>query len=233
MRGHLAGTAAWVAATAAAGALVAGAVRVAVDSVASPASLAPPARHPGQRLPVDVEDPPHESAHADHGPATTERLRDVSGERAGPGASPALGASGSSAAAVASAGGPTSATTAPDPGSPSTTASTDPSDSTTTTTTDPGASTTSTAPTTTASTTTTTAQPTYSYQMTGGTVGVQCSGNAVSLKYATPNSGFTTSVMNSGPDVVDVRFQSSDWRSEIEVTCSGGQPQPQIHDESA
>ena len=38
----------------------------------------------------------------------------------------------------------------------------------------------------------TTTGPTITYRLTGGTVGVRCDGNDVSLVYATPNDGYVT-----------------------------------------
>ena len=69
------------------------------------------------------------------------------------------------------------------------------------------------------------------YQLDGGSVGVRCNDDTVSLTFASPNDGWSTEVLQSGPSVVDVRFERGRDVSELRVTCSDGRADPHI-DES-
>ncbi|HEX9529918.1 MAG TPA: hypothetical protein VF954_02180 [Acidimicrobiales bacterium] len=88
----------------------------------------------------------------------------------------------------------------------------------------PSGTTTTTVPT----TTTTTTSQVFSYTMRGGSVGIRCNVNQVSLAYATPDNGYSVEVDSSGPNEVAVRFIQSSSTTTFRSTCQDGQPQPSI-----
>jgi hypothetical protein len=68
--------------------------------------------------------------------------------------------------------------------------------------------------------TTTTASPaaeSYSYHLTGGSIGVTYDGNDVTFVWATPNAGFQVDVKSEGPREVEVVFTSSSHISTVKV----------------
>jgi outer membrane biosynthesis protein TonB len=70
-----------------------------------------------------------------------------------------------------------------------------------------------------------TSQPTTSTQtfaLVGGTVTVTCSGNAITLNSATPNTGFTIDKQENEDGQVEVRFRNDDHESRLQVACQNG-----------
>jgi hypothetical protein len=66
------------------------------------------------------------------------------------------------------------------------------------------------------------------FALVGGTVTFRCTGNAISLVSATPNSGFsveTETEIEHGLQQIKVKFESQMNRSEIRAGCVGGQVQ--------
>jgi len=69
------------------------------------------------------------------------------------------------------------------------------------------------------------------YTVEGGILTVACTGPSISLESATPSDGYQLRVDRSGPDRVEVRFESDGGGSRVEVTCVGGRPSAQIEHE--
>jgi hypothetical protein len=51
--------------------------------------------------------------------------------------------------------------------------------------------------------------------------------------WATPNPGFTVEVKDSGPEDVDVEFESDEHRSRLRVRCENGQQRPAASEEDS
>ncbi|HEV2475373.1 MAG TPA: hypothetical protein VGX22_02450 [Candidatus Dormibacteraeota bacterium] len=66
------------------------------------------------------------------------------------------------------------------------------------------------------------ATSTRTFSLTGGTVTVTCSGNAIMLNSAMPNAGFTTDKEEIENGQVEVRFQNDAHESRLEVMCANG-----------
>jgi hypothetical protein len=67
--------------------------------------------------------------------------------------------------------------------------------------------------------------PTTTYNLQGGSIGVRCTGpSSIELVYSSPAPGFGAEVDNSGPQEVEVRFESDEHHSRIRVQCSSGNP---------
>jgi septal ring-binding cell division protein DamX len=64
------------------------------------------------------------------------------------------------------------------------------------------------------------------YSTAGGTVTASCTGSTIRLVSASPSSGFTMQVSDSGPGQVQVKFGSADQEFEVQLECVGGRPQP-------
>lgn len=64
-----------------------------------------------------------------------------------------------------------------------------------------------------------------SVQVTGGSVGVRCTGPTARLRYAQPTSGYTVSVKDTGPQRVEVEFTSPARGTRVRAECSGGTPE--------
>jgi hypothetical protein len=68
------------------------------------------------------------------------------------------------------------------------------------------------------------------YQLTLGSVGVHCAGNQIVLDFATPSSGTSVKVENSGPEEVKLVFRTSGdgdsdrSHNEFSARCRGGVP---------
>lgn len=232
VRRRIAAAVAWLGLTVLAGALVADAVRICVTSVASPARL----EASRGALPRHRPLPPAAGAHP-HGPpagggatSPTNERREGSPAReridmahlpAFDPSSRSSGAPPATAGTATAAGADTTTPVPPDTAVSTTSVASEPTTTTSTTTTSAPSSTT---------TSTTSVHTAFTYRLRGGTVGIECSGDTVSLKYATPNSGYTTTVTDPGPTVVDVRFDDGGATSEVRVTCSGGQPDAEIHE---
>lgn len=63
-----------------------------------------------------------------------------------------------------------------------------------------------------------------SFRSAGGTVGVQCSGSAPSLVYATPADGYSLDERSIEGSKLEVRFESGDRRVKMTIRCANGQP---------
>jgi hypothetical protein len=122
---------------------------------------------------------------------------------------------------------------------PTTTAPTTTAPTTTTTPTttlpDVSATTTTTAATTTttaAPTTTTTPPPTEirSYELIGGSVTVEVGNGTVGLAGASPKAGFSMDVENSGPEKVEVEFESDHHESSFSARFRDGVFTPEIEE---
>ena len=66
------------------------------------------------------------------------------------------------------------------------------------------------------------ASSTRVFSLTGGTVSVTCTGNAISLNSATPAAGFTIDSEQKDGGRVEVRFRSDSHESRLEVSCHNG-----------
>jgi hypothetical protein len=77
-------------------------------------------------------------------------------------------------------------------------------------------------------TTTTSAGNTYTYSPSGGTVAVRCSGNQVSLVYASPSTGWRLQTESTGPSVLQVQFLRGESQTQVHVTCSNSVAQAEI-----
>jgi hypothetical protein len=60
---------------------------------------------------------------------------------------------------------------------------------------------------------------------------VGCSGDQASLVWATPAPGYVAEVHEGGPRKVEVRFDSEEHESRLEVVCQGGAPVGQTREE--
>ena len=56
-----------------------------------------------------------------------------------------------------------------------------------------------------------------------GTVGVQCSGSAARLLYATPADGYALDEQSVVGSELEVRFEGRDTRVRMDLSCAGGQ----------
>ncbi len=63
------------------------------------------------------------------------------------------------------------------------------------------------------------------FSTAGGVVTVSCTGTSARLVSASPASGYTMDVHESGPESVAVSFESGDHDSEISARCVDGRPQ--------
>lgn len=113
-----------------------------------------------------------------------------------------------------------------------------PAETTTTTAAPPPATTTTAPPATT--TTTTTAPPTttttvpvsYStHDLIGGTVVLAFGNGQVNLVSATPRPGFSVEAEHTGPDEVEVKFESNDHKSELEAYVRDGELRVETEEE--
>jgi cytoskeletal protein RodZ len=66
------------------------------------------------------------------------------------------------------------------------------------------------------------ATSTQTFALVGGTVTVTCSGNAITLNSATPNTGFTIDKQENEDGQVEVRFRNDDHESRLQVACQNG-----------
>jgi hypothetical protein len=60
----------------------------------------------------------------------------------------------------------------------------------------------------------------FSKSTTGGAVTVRCTGDTVALVSAPPAAGWTVDLRNSGPQEVEVRFETKDDDARIKARCS-------------
>ncbi|MDQ3782911.1 MAG: hypothetical protein M3349_08260 [Actinomycetota bacterium] len=83
------------------------------------------------------------------------------------------------------------------------------------------------------STTSTTAAPTQeaTYNLIGGWVRIAYGPGIVELVSAAPNPGFSIEVKETGPDRVEVEFESDDHESEFRADATpGGTPEIRIEE---
>ena len=57
---------------------------------------------------------------------------------------------------------------------------------------------------------------------------MRCSGNAVSLVYATPATGWRLETEGTGPDVLQVKFVRDGTETQLHVVCQSGVAQAEI-----
>lgn len=70
--------------------------------------------------------------------------------------------------------------------------------------------------------------------MVGGTASLTCTGAQIALNWATPNSGFQVETGTSdGGTTVEVRFRSDSHESRLQASCSGGQVQGSVEEQSS
>lgn len=132
-------------------------------------------------------------------------------------------------------------TSTPPTATPTTATPTTVQSETSTTTTSPDSepiqTTTTTLPTTTNKPTpaTTTSAPTSairSYELVGGSVSVEIGNGVVRLAGASPKSGFTMEVENSGPEKVEVEFHNDNHESDFTGSFEDGRFEPSIDESS-
>ena len=79
--------------------------------------------------------------------------------------------------------------------------------------------------------TTPTAGASSAFTVKGGTVTASCPGGRISSDSVTPNPGFEGDVNNKdGGKVIAVRLRSENFESELQLWCSSGLVQSQIHE---
>jgi hypothetical protein len=61
--------------------------------------------------------------------------------------------------------------------------------------------------------------------VTGGAVGVRCTGSTAKLRYAQPAAGYTVTVKDNGPQRVEVEFTNPSRGTRVRAECSAGAPQ--------
>jgi hypothetical protein len=69
---------------------------------------------------------------------------------------------------------------------------------------------------------------TFTYSPTGGTVAVRCTGNQVSLVYASPSTGWRVLTESTGPTVLQVQFLRAESQTQVHVVCQNGVAQAEI-----
>jgi len=62
------------------------------------------------------------------------------------------------------------------------------------------------------------------WPITGGQVGVSCTGARIELLFATPQDGWTVKVSQSGPESVEVAFRRGGSQSDLHAVCVNGTP---------
>ncbi|HZI98752.1 MAG TPA: hypothetical protein VFD41_14620 [Actinomycetales bacterium] len=83
---------------------------------------------------------------------------------------------------------------------------------------------TTTGPTTTGPTTTGPAPQERTFSTRGGSSAVSCSGDALTVTYATPANGWRVDSERESPSSARVEFRRDHDRVRLELTCEGGQP---------
>ena len=75
---------------------------------------------------------------------------------------------------------------------------------------------------------------TRTFALVGGTASVSCTGDLITLNWATPNGGYQVETgSSSGGAQLEVRFRSDTHESRLEAWCSGGQIQTSVREESS
>lgn len=63
------------------------------------------------------------------------------------------------------------------------------------------------------------------WTVTGGVVSAACTGDAISLVYATPQDGWRIEIESRGPQKIQVELSRNDQGTKLVATCVGGIPQ--------
>lgn len=63
----------------------------------------------------------------------------------------------------------------------------------------------------------------FTWRGAAGSVTVVCDGARVSLRAASPANGYSVEVRERGPDEVEVRLESDDAETDVEVRCVGAE----------
>ncbi len=63
----------------------------------------------------------------------------------------------------------------------------------------------------------------FTWRGTAGSVTVVCDGARVSLRAASPANGYSVEVRERGPEEVEVRLESDDAETDVEVRCVGAE----------
>jgi hypothetical protein len=62
----------------------------------------------------------------------------------------------------------------------------------------------------------------FTWRGAAGSVTVLCEASSISLQAASPANGYSVEVRERGPEDVDVRLESEDEETDVEVECAGG-----------
>lgn len=68
------------------------------------------------------------------------------------------------------------------------------------------------------------------FALAGGTATVSCAGPAASLRYASPNPGWSQQIQKPGGEEVEIRWTGAGGESRLKVYCAGGTPSPQVEE---
>jgi hypothetical protein len=80
----------------------------------------------------------------------------------------------------------------------------------------------------------TAASNTRTFSLVGGTANLTCTGDQISLNWATPNSGFEVDTGSSdGGAQIEVRFRSDTHESQLQAWCSAGVVQGSVQEQSS
>ena len=68
------------------------------------------------------------------------------------------------------------------------------------------------------------------WAVTGGVVAVACTGDSISLLYATPSDGWTVDVGSAGPQRVEVELTQEGSETKVSATCVAGTPERSLQE---
>jgi len=68
------------------------------------------------------------------------------------------------------------------------------------------------------------------WAVTGGEVAVACSGDSISLLYATPSDGWTVDVGSAGPRRVEVELTQDGKETKVSAVCAAGTPERDVQE---
>ncbi len=68
------------------------------------------------------------------------------------------------------------------------------------------------------------AETVRTWSVTGGRVGASCTGERITLLFATPEQGWTVEATDPGPELVAVEFRRGEAETGIRAACEGGIP---------
>ncbi|HKC20093.1 MAG TPA: hypothetical protein VKE27_10725 [Candidatus Dormibacteraeota bacterium] len=72
------------------------------------------------------------------------------------------------------------------------------------------------------------------FTLVGGTANLTCTGDQISLNWATPNNGFQVETGSSdGGAQIEVRFRSDSHESQLQAWCSAGAVQGSVQEQSS